>query len=43
MYIGAIDVGGTKTMAGVVDERGRLLAKAQFPTLSADPQAHIAR
>lgn len=43
MYIGAIDVGGTKTMAGVVDERGRLLAKAQFPTLTADPNAHFAR
>jgi glucokinase len=30
--IGAVDIGGTKIAAGIVDENGRVLAKAQYPT-----------
>ncbi len=30
--IGAVDIGGTKIAAGVVDEEGRVLAKAECPT-----------
>jgi glucokinase len=30
--IGAVDIGGTKIAAGIVDENGRVLAKAQCPT-----------
>jgi glucokinase len=30
--IGAVDIGGTKIAAGVVDENGRVLAKAECPT-----------
>lgn len=32
MPIGAVDIGGTKTAAGLVDESGRLLAKLEAPT-----------
>jgi glucokinase len=31
MYLG-IDIGGTKTLLGVFDDRGRLAAKVKFPT-----------
>ena len=30
--IGAVDIGGTKIAAGIVDENGGVLAKAQCPT-----------
>ena len=30
--IGAVDIGGTKIAVGVVDEEGRVLAKAECPT-----------
>jgi len=30
--IGAVDIGGTKIAAGIVDEEGRVLAKAECPT-----------
>ncbi|HEV2499300.1 MAG TPA: ROK family protein [Terriglobia bacterium] len=32
MPIGAVDIGGTKTAAGLVDESGRLLSKVEAPT-----------
>lgn len=34
--IGAVDIGGTKIAVGIVDDAGRLLARAESPT---DPQA----
>ncbi|PFG37875.1 glucokinase [Georgenia soli] len=34
-----VDIGGTKIAAGVVDEDGRLLATATFPTDPTDPRA----
>ena len=43
MYIGAIDVGGTKTMAGLVDGSGRLLLSKQIPTQTASPALHFQR
>ncbi len=32
MTVGAVDIGGTKIAAGVVDERGRLLSRIESPT-----------
>lgn len=32
MFIGAVDIGGTKIAVGIVDEDGRLLAQRQTPT-----------
>ena len=43
MYIGAIDVGGTKTMAWLVDGSGRLLLSKQIPTQTASPALHFQR
>ena len=34
--IGAVDIGGTKIAVGMVDETGRVLARAQTPTLGND-------
>lgn len=42
MYIGAIDMGGTKTIAAVTDETGTLLARRQFPTVRGDYAIHFA-
>lgn len=36
MPIGAVDIGGTKTAAGMVDETGRLLSKLEAPTETND-------
>lgn len=41
MYIGALDIGGTKTIAAIVDENGKLLKKQLFPTLISDCHAHL--
>lgn len=41
MYIGAFDIGGTKTITALADDRGRILAKEQFPTNTADCTAHL--
>ncbi len=41
-YIGAIDIGGTKTMAGIVTEKGDIVAKRYFPTLTSDCFTHFA-
>lgn len=32
MTIGALDIGGTKIAAGVVDPDGRILGRAECPT-----------
>ncbi|HEX7066472.1 MAG TPA: ROK family protein [Bacillales bacterium] len=38
----AIDIGGTKTIVGLVDSSGDILAKQQFPTSTQEnPQIHI--
>jgi glucokinase len=34
-----VDIGGTKVLAGLVDERGEVLARARRPTPSRDPRA----
>lgn len=34
-----VDIGGTKVAAGVVDEKGTILARTRHPTPSADPSA----
>ncbi len=34
-----VDIGGTKVLAGLVDERGRVIARARRPTPSRDPRA----
>ncbi len=38
-YTVGVDIGGTKVAAGVVDERGRILARARRLTPSRDPKA----
>ena len=40
-YLGAIDIGGTKTMVGIVSPDGRLLAKRNFTTFTADSKLHF--
>ncbi|HRZ88772.1 MAG TPA: ROK family protein, partial [Spirochaetia bacterium] len=37
----AIDMGGTKTAAGVVDEAGRVLSKRTVPTPRENPRAAV--
>lgn len=34
-YVGALDIGGTKTLAGLLDPRGRLVARKRIETLAA--------
>ena len=41
MYLGAIDIGGTKTISAVTDEAGNLLASRQFETIRRDRTAHF--
>ena len=40
-YLGAIDVGGTKTMVGVIGDDARILTKRHFATHTADCFAHF--
>jgi len=40
-YLGAIDVGGTKTMVGIVSPDTRILVKRHFVTQTADCEAHF--
>jgi glucokinase len=42
MLIGSIDIGGTKTMIGVVTSEGKVLCKKQFPTDKSDSREWIA-
>src|ERR1700751_3631884 len=35
--IGAVDIGGTKTAIGIVDDSGRVLARAEAPTQTIAP------
>ena len=40
-YLGAIDIGGTKTMTGIVSQDGRILSKRHFATYTADCDTHL--
>ncbi len=40
MYIGAIDIGGSKTVVGIVNEKGDVVIAKKIPTL-AQPQTHF--
>ena len=40
-YLGAIDIGGTKTMVGVIDAEANILAKRRFATHTANCIAHL--
>jgi predicted NBD/HSP70 family sugar kinase len=40
-YLGAIDIGGTKTMVGIVGMDARILAKRHFATYTADCDVHF--
>ena len=41
-YMGAIDIGGTKTMVGIVDSSAGILVKHHFTTHTTDCYAHFA-
>ena len=41
-YLGSIDIGGTKTMVGIVSRDARILTKRLFTTNTADSDAHFA-
>ena len=41
MYIGALDIGGTKTIAAVVNEKGLIAKKVQFRTTETDCERHL--
>ena len=40
MYIGAIDIGGSKTIVGIVNEKGEVAVSKKMPTLK-DPLLHF--
>jgi glucokinase len=40
-YLGAIDIGGTKTMVGIISENGTILCKRHFATYTADWEGHF--
>ncbi len=41
MYIGAFDIGGTKTIVALADETGKIYEKQQYPTDTADCLRHL--
>ncbi len=41
MYIAALDIGGTKTIAAVLDEKGKILAQEKFPSVVAGYETHL--
>ena len=43
MYIGAFDIGGTKTIVAVSNETGRIYEKRMFASYTADCYAHLER
>ena len=43
MYIGALDIGGTKTMVAVADHQGKIIEKELFPTEASDCYTHLDR
>ena len=40
-YLGAIDIGGTKTMVGIVDSKANIVCKHHFATYTADCEVHL--
>ena len=43
MYYIGIDLGGTNIAVGVVDSEGRIIAKAETPTLAQRPYQDVIR
>lgn len=43
MYIGAFDIGGTKTIIALADETGKIYEKEQFVTDTRDCREHLAK
>ena len=41
MFLGAIDIGGTKTIVAVCDEKGNIIEMENFPTESGDWEEHF--
>lgn len=41
MYIASLDIGGTKTIAAILNEQGDILSKESFPSASASYEAHL--
>lgn len=41
MFVGAFDIGGTKTIVALADETGKVYDKQQFPTETGDCFAHL--
>ena len=41
MYVGAFDIGGTKTIIALADDTGRIYEKQQFPTDTRDCFKHL--
>lgn len=41
MYIAALDIGGTKTIAAILDGDGKVIVKEQFPSFIASCEKHL--
>lgn len=41
MYVAALDIGGTKTIVAILDEKGTVLAKENFPSVIASYETHL--
>lgn len=41
MYIAALDIGGTKTIAAVLDDKGVILAQENFPSVVSGHEKHL--
>lgn len=41
MYIAALDIGGTKTIAAILDEKGKILAQENFPSVVSSYETHL--
>lgn len=41
MYIAALDIGGTKTIAAILDENGVILTQEKFPSVVASYEVHL--
>ena len=41
MYIAALDIGGTKTIAAVLDENGKVVIKEQFSSIVSNYEKHL--
>ena len=43
MYVGAFDIGGTKTIVALADDTGKIYEKEQFPTDTQNCRSHVER